>query len=54
MDFSLPPDVENVRQRVATFVRERVMPIEADRANWDEHENIRDDVLAKLHAEAKA
>jgi acyl-CoA dehydrogenase len=54
MDFSLPPDVENVRQRVATFVRERVMPIEADRSNWDEHENIRDDVLAKLRAEVKA
>jgi acyl-CoA dehydrogenase len=54
MDFSLPPDVENVRQRVAAFVRERVMPVEADRANWDEHENIRDDVLATLRAEAKA
>jgi len=54
MDFSLPPDVEALRLRVAAFVRERVMPVEADRTNWDEHENIRDDVLAGLRAEVKS
>jgi acyl-CoA dehydrogenase len=54
MDFSLPPDVERFRQDVIAFVRERVLPIEGDRANWDAHENIREDVLAVLRGEAKA
>jgi acyl-CoA dehydrogenase len=36
------------------FVRERVLPVEEDRANWDEHENIRDDVLDRLRAEVKS
>ena len=33
--------LDSLRQRVASFVEERIMPIEADRANFDEHENIR-------------
>lgn len=53
MDFSLPPDIERFRREVTAFVRERVLPVEADRANWDAHENIRDDVLDGLRAEVK-
>ena len=54
MDFKLPPEVEALRVRVAAFVRDRVVPLEADRANYDEHENIRVDVLDRMRAEVKA
>ena len=40
MDFVLPPEVEDYRVRIRRFVDERLIPIEADRANYDEHENI--------------
>ena len=40
MDFSLPPEIEELRRRVRAFVEERLIPLEADRANYDEHENI--------------
>src|SRR3982751_603589 len=54
MDFTLPPDVEALRRNVAEFVRERIVPLEADRANYDEHENIRVDVLERMRNEVKA
>jgi acyl-CoA dehydrogenase len=54
MDFALPADVENLRARIAAFVRERIVPLEADRANYDAHENIAPDVLARMQAEVKA
>jgi acyl-CoA dehydrogenase len=54
MDFKLPPEVEALRVRVAAFVRDRIVSLEADRANYDEHENIRADVLDRLRAEVKA
>jgi acyl-CoA dehydrogenase len=54
MDFALPHDIEDFRQAVIAFVRERVLPVEDDRANWDEHENIREDVLGRLRTEVKA
>jgi acyl-CoA dehydrogenase len=54
MDFALPADVEDLRRRVASFVRERILPLEADRANYDEHENIALDVLERMRAEVKA
>ena len=54
MDFSLPPEIEALRVQVAQFVRERIIPLEADPANYDEHENIAPTVLARMQAEAKA
>ncbi len=54
MDFTLPPEIEATRARLRAFVDERLIPLEADRANYDEHENIHPDVLARLRAEAKA
>jgi len=54
MDFALPADVEDLRSRVATFVRERIVPLEADRASYDEHENIALDVLQRTRDEVKA
>jgi alkylation response protein AidB-like acyl-CoA dehydrogenase len=54
MDFSLPPEIDAVRRRVRDFVEERLIPLEADRANYDAHENIHPDVLRRMRAEAKA
>lgn len=54
MDFVLPPEIEDYRTRIRRFVDERLIPLEADRANYDEHENIAPAVLARLRAEARA
>jgi len=54
MDFVLPPEIEDVRQRIRRFVEERLIPLEADRANYDEHENIAPHVLAEMRKAAKA
>ncbi len=54
MDFNLSPKVEALRASIRTFVDERLIPLEADRANYDEHENISQDVLAKFRAEARS
>jgi acyl-CoA dehydrogenase len=53
MDFSLPPEIEALRLKVRAFVEAHVMPLEADRANYDEHENIRLDVLMPLREKAR-
>lgn len=54
MDFTIPPRVEDYRRRIAAFVDAHVLPLEADRANYDAHENIRIDVLDALREKAKA
>ena len=54
MDFALPPEIDAIRLRGRDFVDTRLIPLEADRANYDEHENIHPDVLRRLRAEAKA
>ena len=54
MDFTLPPELDDYRRRVRAFVEEEILPVEAARANWDEHENIADAPLAALRAKAKA
>ncbi|QQP92153.1 acyl-CoA dehydrogenase family protein [Skermanella sp. TT6] len=53
MDFTLSPEVEDYRLRVRDFVARRILPIETDPANYDEHENIADAPLASLRAQAK-
>lgn len=54
MDFTIPPRVEEVRARIAAFVEQHILPVEADRASFDEHDNIRLDLLARLRAKARA
>ena len=54
MDFKLPPQIEDYRQRIRAFVAAEILPLEADRANYDDHENIREDVLARVRAKVKA
>ena len=54
MDFTLTPEAADFRSRVRDFVTERVIPLEADRGSFDDHENIRLDLLDQLRAAAKA
>lgn len=54
MDFTISPRIENFRARIARFVEDEIMPLEADRANYDPHENIRLDVLEALRDRARA
>jgi acyl-CoA dehydrogenase len=53
MDFTLPPEAEDVRRRIRAFVEAHVLPAEADRRNLDAHEMIREPVLRKLRAQAR-
>ncbi len=53
MDFTLPPDIEDVRKRTNAFITTHVLPVEADRSAWDEHENIRLDRLDELRELAR-
>src|SRR5258707_669442 len=54
MDFTLPPALEDVRLRTREFIEAHVLALEADRANFDDHENIRLDVLGRVRETAKA
>ncbi len=54
MDFTLSPEIENLRVRMRAFVEEHVLPLEADPANFSEHENIPDARLAPVREKAKA
>lgn len=54
MDFALPPALEDVRARTRAFVAEHVLPLEADPASYDAHENIALPVLERVRAKAKA
>ena len=54
MDFTLPTHVEDFRLRYRAFVAEHLLPLESDPASFDEHENIRLDLLEKMRGKAKA
>lgn len=54
MDFSLSPEIDTLRLQVRDFIAENVLPLEDDPANYDEHENIRLDLLASVREKAKA
>ena len=53
MDFTLSPEIESIRLRVRDFVAEHVLPLEADPANFAEHENIPPERLAPVREKAK-
>lgn len=52
--FALTPELEEIRARVRAFVEAHVLPVEADRANWDEHDNIALHALEPLREKARA
>jgi len=54
MEFTLTPEIDGYRQRYKAFVAEHILPLEADPASFDDHENIRLDLLDTLRAKAKA
>ena len=53
IDFTLPPEIEDLRLRVRAFVDEHVLPLESDPKNFSEHENIPLDRLAPVQAKAR-
>lgn len=54
MDFQLPPAIEDYRRRVRAFVDAHVLPLEANAAAYDAHENLREPLVHELRARAKA
>lgn len=54
MDFKLTPRAEGLRARIRDFVESLLIPLEADAANYDEHENLRSDLLERMRSEARA
>ncbi len=53
MDFTLTPEIDDYRKRYRAFVAEHLLPLEADPQSYDDHENIRLDVLETMRAKAK-
>ncbi len=53
MDFTLSKEIETARQQVRDFVETHVIPLEQDKANFDEHENLKEEVVAQLRSKAK-
>jgi len=53
MDFALDQKYDSLRPRVREFIANDVLPLEADYAHFDDHENIALDKLASLREKAK-
>ncbi len=53
MDFALSPEIDALRRRYRDFVEAHILPVEANRANWDAHENIGLPALKVLRVKAK-
>ena len=54
IDFTLPPETEDLRLRVRAFVEAHVLPLESDPENFSEHENIPLARLVPVRAKARA
>ena len=54
MNFALSPEVDTLCGRIRTYVNDRLIPLEADRASFDDHENINMALLQTLRAEVRA
>lgn len=54
MDFTISARTEDTRARIASFVADHILPVEANRAAYDAHGNISLDHLAPLRAKARA
>ena len=54
MDFTLPPEIDEVRRRIRAFVEDGLIPLESDPASYDAHENIAPALLQLLRAQARA
>ncbi len=54
MDLRISPRIEDFRARIARYVERELIPLEADPASYDPHENIRLDLLDTLRAKARS
>lgn len=54
MDFALSPQTEEYRKKVRAFVDAEIIPLEADRASYDDHGNIAEGPLEAVRAKARA
>ena len=54
MDFALGAETLDLCRRIDAFLDRHVIPLESDRANFDEGENIREDLLQQVRAKAIA
>lgn len=54
MDFTIPSDVEDLRRRIAAFVAEELLPLEAQPDAYDAHGNIAHGPLEACRAKARA
>jgi acyl-CoA dehydrogenase len=53
MDFALTSETRRHRDRFRAFAREQVLPYDSTPESFDEHDNIRDELLGALRAKAK-
>ena len=53
MDFTLPQEVDETRLQIRDFVDRHILPLEGDRANYDDHENIHLEVLQRVQQRAR-
>ena len=53
MDFTIPQEIADRRDRIASFIDTHLIPLEADREAYDAHENIRLDLLEELRRKAR-
>ena len=53
INFNLDTEAESVRIKTRDFVNQHVLPLEVDPENFDQHENIRLDLLADLRSLAR-
>ena len=40
IDFTLDPRLEDIRRRTRDFVDTHILPVEADRANWEDRKSV--------------
>lgn len=53
MDFTISPETEHLRQQIAAFIEDRVLPLESDPHSYDPHGNIQADLLQRLRSQAR-
>ena len=53
MDFTLPPDIVDLCARVRGFIEREIMPLEQDRANYDQYDNIRIELCDAMRERAR-
>ena len=54
MDFTLPEHIETLRLKTRDFVNKNIIPLESDISSYDEHENIKEDLLNQTRLDVQA